>query len=91
MSRVFERLSKKRMSQIIKNLNILPDHKLGFRNNHRTTELWHRVMKIIRETLEKKLYCGSKFLGIKQAFARVWHTGLLYKLKKEREGLSLAG
>lgn len=34
------------------------------------------------ESLEAKVYCASAFLDISQAFDRVWHEGLLFKLKK---------
>ncbi|CAG5014895.1 unnamed protein product [Parnassius apollo] len=33
------------------------------------------------ESLEGKSYCASAFLDISQAFDRVWHEGLLFKLK----------
>ncbi|CAH2218448.1 jg8322 [Pararge aegeria aegeria] len=44
-------------------------------------EQGHRVAHKIRETLERKEYCSAVFLDIQQAFDRVWHEGLLYKLK----------
>jgi hypothetical protein len=31
--------------------------------------------------VERKQYCSAAFLVITQAFDKVWHTGLLYKLK----------
>jgi retron-type reverse transcriptase len=31
--------------------------------------------------LEKKHYCSGVFLDVAQAFDRVWHPGLLYKLR----------
>ena len=34
------------------------------------------------QNLEKKKYCSAVFLDIQQAFDKVWHEGLLYKLKK---------
>jgi hypothetical protein len=36
----------------------------------------------INEALETKKYCSADFLGISQAFDKVWHTGLLYKLRR---------
>ncbi|CAG4946647.1 unnamed protein product [Parnassius apollo] len=33
------------------------------------------------ESLEGKSYCASAFLDVSQAFDRVWHEGLLFKLK----------
>jgi hypothetical protein len=36
----------------------------------------------INEALENKQYCSAAFLDISQAFDKVWHTGLLYKLRR---------
>jgi hypothetical protein len=35
----------------------------------------------INEALENKQYCSAAFLDISQTFNKVWHTGLLYKLR----------
>jgi len=43
----------------------------------------HRIVNHIRDSLEEKKMCASVFLGIKQAFDKVWHQGLLYKLRKK--------
>ena len=42
----------------------------------------HRAVDIISSSLEKKQFCIAVFLDISQAFDRVWHDGLLFKLKK---------
>lgn len=81
ISKVFERLLQKRLFPILDALNILPDHQFGFRHGHGTSEQCHRVVKTIRDSLENKQYCSAVFLDVKQAFDRVWHDGLLYKLK----------
>lgn len=39
-------------------------------------------MEKITSALEKGEYCGGVFLDVQQAFDRVWHPGLLYKIKK---------
>ncbi|CAG9122974.1 unnamed protein product [Plutella xylostella] len=54
----------------------------GFRKNDATVEQVHRVCEHIREALECKKYCSGVFLDVQQAFDKVWHNGLLYKLKK---------
>jgi hypothetical protein len=36
----------------------------------------------INKALENKQYCSAAFLDISQAFDKVWHTGLLYKLRQ---------
>jgi hypothetical protein len=41
----------------------------------------HRIVQRINEALEKKQYCCAAFLDISQAFDKVWHIGLMYKLR----------
>ena len=50
-------------------------------NMTHTHEQCHRIVKHISNVLEKKLYCSAVFLDVEQAFDRVCHIGLLYKLK----------
>jgi hypothetical protein len=41
----------------------------------------HQIVQRINEALENKNYCSAVFLHISQAFDKVWHTGLLCKLR----------
>ncbi|GBP03640.1 Probable RNA-directed DNA polymerase from transposon BS [Eumeta japonica] len=61
---------------------ILPEHQFGFRQKHATIEQIHRLTDTISHALETKKYCSAVFLDISQAFDRVWHDGLLFKIKK---------
>lgn len=81
MSKVLESLLKSRLESIIEDLQIFPNHQFGFRRQHGTTEQIHRVISKIREDMEAKRYCSAVFLDVSQAFDKVWHTGLLYKLR----------
>lgn len=81
-SKLFERLFQNRLFPILEALNVMPEHQFGFRQNHGAAEQCHRVVKVIRDSLENKLYCASIFLDVKQAFDRVWHDGLLFKIKQ---------
>lgn len=80
-SKIFERIFLKRLFPILENFSILPDHQFGFRYKHGTPEQCHRIIKEIMQALESKKYCSAVFLDIQQAFDRVWHCGLLYKIK----------
>lgn len=82
ISKLFEKLFLGRLQPILEQKHLIPDHQFGFRNQHSTIEQVHRVAKTIRSDLEHKRYCSAAFLDISQAFDKVWHTGLLYKLKK---------
>jgi hypothetical protein len=61
--------------------NGLITNQCGFRQRHSTIEQTHRIVQRINEALENKQYCSAAFLDISQAFNKVWHSGLLYKLR----------
>lgn len=80
-SKVFEKLFLKRLLPIIRERDLIPDHQFGFRQEHSTIQQVHRIVDVIRQALESKQYCSAAFLDVRQAFDKVWHLGLLYKLK----------
>ena len=82
LSKLFEKLLTNRPLPLLEDLKTLPDHQFGFRKQHSTIEQIRRITHNISQTLEKKKYCSAVFLDIQQAFDKVWHKGLLYKLKK---------
>jgi hypothetical protein len=59
----------------------VPTHQFGFRNNHSTIDKVHRITDVIEKTFESKRVCSTVFLDVVQAFDRVWHNGLLHKLR----------
>lgn len=81
-SKIFEKIFLRRMLSVLAKTNIVPEHQFGFRHKHGTIEQCHRIVNTIRDGLESKEYCSAVFLDIKQAFDRVWHAGLLFKIKK---------
>ena len=58
----------------------IPHHQFGFRHKHSTIQV-HRLCRTIYIAFEAKQYCTSAFLDVSQAFDKVWHDGLLYKIK----------
>ena len=60
---------------------LFPSHQFGFREGHSTIHQVHRIVNEIATSLEGKKYCNTVFLDIFQAFDRIWHPGLLFKLK----------
>jgi hypothetical protein len=81
MSKVFEKLLLDRLLLIITERGLIPNHQFGFRQHHSTMEQIHSVTQVINQTIEEKKYCASAFLDIKQGFDKVWHDGLLFKLR----------
>ena len=78
-SKIFERLM---LPKLLTSLTpIIPDFQFGFRHLHSCQQQLHRVVEDILETFENQQVCRGVFLDTQQAFDRVWHSGLLFKLK----------
>uniref|UniRef100_A0A023F705 Putative reverse transcriptase rna-dependent dna polymerase n=1 Tax=Triatoma infestans TaxID=30076 RepID=A0A023F705_TRIIF len=81
LGKIFERLLLPRLQESFDGLEIIPNHQFGFRSCHSTIQQAHRVVDTIATSLELKHFCAGVFLDVSQAFDRVWHKGLLWKLK----------
>lgn len=82
ISKLFEKMLLTKLKPVLEQRHIIPDHQFGFRNQHGTTEQVHRIVNAIKSTFEEKKYCSAAFLDIAQAFDKVWHDGLIYKIKE---------
>jgi retron-type reverse transcriptase len=80
-SKLFEKLFLFRIFQTVPVSSLYPNHQFGFRKSHSTVQQLHRVADYISTGLERKSYTCAVFLDVSQAFDRVWHQGLLSKLK----------
>jgi hypothetical protein len=78
VSKVFEKI----LLPIVGTHKNIPDHQFGFRKRHSTIKQTHRVVRKIHEAFETKQYCSAAFLDISQAFNKMWHTGLQYKIRQ---------
>jgi hypothetical protein len=81
VSKLFERLLLPRIINCIQSSQAIPSHQFGFRSRHSTIQQLQRVVDFAADGLEKKLYSVGVFLDVSAAFDRVWHDGLLHKLK----------
>jgi hypothetical protein len=82
ISKVFEKLLLKRLLPMVENSRLIPNHQFGIRHRHSTIEQTHRIAQRIDEAIETNQYSSAAFLDIPQAFDKIWHTGLLYKLRQ---------
>lgn len=80
ISKLFERILLNRIKPIIERNHLIPNHQFGFREKHSTMDQVHRITNIIENTFEEGKVCSAVFLDIAQAFDKVWHDGLLFKL-----------
>lgn len=83
MSKILEKLLLRRLERIILERNLIPNHQFGFRNKHSTIDQVHRITNVVEKAFEEKKVCSAVFLDVAQAFDKVWHEGLLYKLHKD--------
>lgn len=83
MSKVFEKLILKRLIPILVGRNLIPTHQFGFRSKHSTIEQVHRVSNIIEKALNEKKICSGILIDVAQAFDKVWHDGLNFKLHRD--------
>jgi hypothetical protein len=82
ISKVLEKLLNNDLIQETNPQTWIPDHQFGFRRAHSIIQQSHRIANFITHALNNKQYCTAAFLDIAQAFDKVWHTGLLYKIKR---------
>jgi hypothetical protein len=66
--------------------HLIPGYQFGFRPGHSPVQQAYRVVNEIVKSLEERSLCTAVFLDVTQAFDKVWHTGLLYKLKAALPG-----
>jgi hypothetical protein len=82
INKLFEKLILRRLNMDLKPDEWMPPHQFGFRNQHSTIQQTHRIIHKINQALEDKQYCMPIFLDVSQAFHKVWHDVLLFKIKK---------
>jgi len=82
VSKILEKLLLKRIYKDTHNQAWIPLHQFGFRKAHSTTQKCHRLTDIISKAFDDQLYCWTVFLDVSQAFDKVWHQGLLLKIKQ---------
>lgn len=82
LSKLFEKLLLKKLLPIIEERKLVPNHQFGFRHKHSTIDQVHRITNIIEAALEQKKVCSAIFLDVSQAFDKVWHEGLKFKLRQ---------
>lgn len=82
LGKMLETIIKRRLSSFLESNNIIPDFQFGFQINHSTSHQLARLTDFIVNGFEMKKHTLVTFLDFQQAFDKVWHRGLLYKLKK---------
>ena len=82
LAKLFENMLATRITPHLYQNKIIPQHQFGFRAKHGTVEQVNRITNEIRKAFDDKKYCSAIFLDVAQAFDKVWHAGLIYKIKE---------
>lgn len=80
VSKVLEKVIKKRLFDFTEDNDILPPQQFGFRPEHSTVHPLVRIKKFVKSDFNRSQSTGMVLLDIKAAFDSVWHEGLIYKL-----------
>ena len=81
VSKIMERAVFKYLYNYIKDHNFILPHQSGFQSGDSTTNQLAYLYHTFSEALDKKKDVRIIFCDISKAFDRVWHEGLIYKLK----------
>ena len=81
VSKVFEKLVNNRIVDHLEKCNLFSDFKYGFRSSRSTADLLTVVSDRIAGAFNRSGANRAVALDISKAFDRVWHAGLLHKLK----------
>ena len=81
VSKVFEKLVNNRIVDHLEKCGLFPDFQYGFRSIRSTADLLTVVSDRIARAFNRSEATRAVVLDISKAFDRVWHAGLLHKLK----------
>jgi len=82
LSKLFEKVLLAKLMPYLQANSIIPSHQFGFREKHSTIEQVNRITNEIRTAFENREYCSAMFLDVAQAFDKVWHVGMTYKIRR---------
>ena len=60
----------------------IPNHQFGFRQAHSTVQQCHSITTVNNTAMANQQYCTAACLDVNQALDKVWHPGLLFKIKR---------
>ena len=84
VSKVFEKLVNNRIVDHLQKCGLFSDFQYGFRSSRSTADLLTIVSDRIARAFDRSATTRAVALNISKAFDRVWHAGLLHKLKSYR-------
>jgi hypothetical protein len=85
-SKVFEKFLLKRLRSDVELIPLIPGYQFGFRTGNSPILQAHGVVNEFVKSLEERTLCTAVFFDFVKAFDKMWHIGLLYKLRAALPG-----
>lgn len=82
IGKLTEKIIETRLTKFAEKKHILINQQSGFRKHRRTTDNLLYLTQKIKEQFNRKRKVCTLFFDISKAFDKVWHSGLLHKLKQ---------
>lgn len=81
LGKCLEQIVTQRLREFTESRNLLPPKQFGFRGQRSTQDPLLKLHSEVTKALNMAHCTLAVFLDIKQAFDRVWHAGLIHKLR----------
>ena len=82
IGKLMERTIQQRLEYFLETNKIFDNTQLGFRKGYGTTEALATIINHIDAEVDEKKFCIAVYVDLESAFDRVWHGGVLSKLKE---------
>ncbi|PIK52472.1 hypothetical protein BSL78_10630 [Apostichopus japonicus] len=82
LGKCLEKIIARRLYKFIEDYNIIPDSQAGIRRNRSTTDQLFHFLQHTSTHRTKGHHTIAAFFDAEKAFDRMWHEGLLLKLRK---------
>jgi exonuclease III len=82
LGKVFSSILNNRICSFLEDNNIMSNVQIGFLKGHRTSDHVLLLKAVIDAYKRRRKHIYSCFVDFTSAFDNVWHTGLVYKLRK---------
>jgi hypothetical protein len=82
IAKCLEKIKNNRLTKYLHRKHKISVYQSGFRDGHCTKDHILRLSQSIKNGFNRNQYTGSVMFDMEKAFDRVWHDGLIFKIKQ---------